>query len=381
MSFRRILFWCHLSLGLAVGGVVAFLAVTGILLSFQPQLVHLAERSVTSHPVADSSVCLTPGALVKRAQQETHSKAQSITLASNPASPTLLTVSNEVVYLIDACDGSLLQSQPSKSRTFFSKVKDLHRWVAFGGSKHESLRAVKDAANVVFFMLMLLGLVLWVPRQWRAANLRSVTLVRASLKGRAREWNLHNVAGIWFALPLLAISLTGTIMAYGWANDALYRAAGSPLPKAGEERTAGGAVDLALVDALTPTAKAQDPAWQLMLIRLPKVADKNMSVTIDDTLSTRPQYRNLLTLSRKGAVVRWEPFQKLSRGRQWRLYARFLHSGELFGAAGQTIALLSALSALLLVWTGFSLSLRRFAAWRSRMARARKRATAAAAHA
>jgi hypothetical protein len=32
------------------------------------------------------------------------------------------------------------------------------------------------------------------------------------------------------ALPLLCITLTGTIMAYSWATALLYRAAGSPAP-------------------------------------------------------------------------------------------------------------------------------------------------------
>ncbi len=379
MTARKMLFWCHLCLGIAVGIVVVFLALTGTLLSFQPQIIRIAERSVQAHPVPSNATCLSPSAMVARAQAQAHVKAQSVTLLSDTSAPAQMTVSNDVVYLIDPCDGSLLQPTPSASRAFFSDVKDLHRWVAVGGKKHESLRSVKDAGNLAFFVLMLLGFVLWIPRQWRAANLRSVTLVRAGLKGRAREWNLHNVAGIWFLLPLLAISLTGTIMAYPWANNALYRISGSSLPKAAEERARGGsAPDLAVIDTLIPVAKAQDTAWQSMTIRIPKVNDKNISFTINDTLDSRPQFRNLLTLSRKGDVAKWEPFAKLPRGRQWRLYARFLHSGELFGVPGQVIALFSVFAALLLVWTGFALSIRRFGAWRGRRARAAERKTVAA---
>jgi uncharacterized iron-regulated membrane protein len=56
----------------------------------------------------------------------------------------------------------------------------------------------------------------------------------------------------------------------------------------------------------------------------------------------------------------YETFGGYSRGRQWRLWARWLHTGEAGGAWGQTLALAAASGAVFLVWTGFSLALRRF---------------------
>ncbi len=47
-------------------------------------------------------------------------------------------------------------------------------------------------------------------------------------------------------------------------------------------------------------------------------------------------------------------------GRRLRMYSRYLHTGELFGWVGQTIAALCTLAAALLVWTGFALAWRRF---------------------
>jgi hypothetical protein len=42
---------------------------------------------------------------------------------------------------------------------------------------------------------------------------------------------------------------------------------------------------------------------------------------------------------------------------------RFAHTGEVPGIPGQTIAGLVSLAAVVLVWTGASLTLRRFTAW------------------
>ena len=72
--------------------------------------------------------------------------------------------------------------------------------------------------------------------------------------------------------------------------------------------------------------------------------------------------RNMHNLDRVQGKVLPNPdnFQQLNLGRQLRMYARYLHTGELFGLLGQTLAALCTLAAIMLVWTGFSLAWRRF---------------------
>jgi uncharacterized iron-regulated membrane protein len=72
--------------------------------------------------------------------------------------------------------------------------------------------------------------------------------------------------------------------------------------------------------------------------------------------------RTMLNLDTAQNTVRTSPndFAHQNLGRRLRMYARFLHTGELFGVIGQTIAVLSTLCAILLVWTGFALAWRRF---------------------
>jgi uncharacterized iron-regulated membrane protein len=174
------------------------------------------------------------------------------------------------------------------------------------------------------------------------------------------------------SLPLATIALTGVIMAFSWANALLYRAAGTPPPaERGEVEPKRPkplpvakfpALDLAIQKALI-----QDNKWKSLLMRLPSEKDKNVTFTLDEGDGGRPQQRAQLVIARKdGSIVRWEPFSANTRGRQWRLYARFLHTGEIFGVTGRFIAALATLSVLVLVWTGFSLALRRLSSWRKR---------------
>jgi uncharacterized iron-regulated membrane protein len=91
------------------------------------------------------------------------------------------------------------------------------------------------------------------------------------------------------------------------------------------------------------------------------------SFMIDQSHRGRPDKRVMLTLDPKTAdVVTEELFANQTRGRQWRLWSRWLHTGEAGGVAGQTLAGLASLAAAVLVFTGLALSCRRLAAWRKK---------------
>ena len=65
-----------------------------------------------------------------------------------------------------------------------------------------------------------------------------------------------------------------------------------------------------------------------------------------------------------GRELRWEPFEAGTAGRRLRSILRFAHTGEVLGLAGQTVAGLVSLGAMVLVWTGLALSWRRLTSWR-----------------
>ncbi len=61
-----------------------------------------------------------------------------------------------------------------------------------------------------------------------------------------------------------------------------------------------------------------------------------------------------------GAVLRTDTFSDQPVARRLRSWARFLHTGEALGWPGQLVAALASAAGLVLVWTGFALSWRRF---------------------
>jgi uncharacterized iron-regulated membrane protein len=174
--------------------------------------------------------------------------------------------------------------------------------------------------------------------------------------------------------PLAVIALSGTIMAYPWANALLYRVAGDHLPTERAEteskRTKPLPADkFASLDLAIRAAMTQDAKWQSLEMRLPSEKDPNVTFRLEEGDGSDPRQRVQLVLAQTDAhVIRLEPFSNNSPGRRWRLYTRFVHTGEIFGIPGRIVALLACISAFMLVWTGFSLALRRFASWRKRKA-------------
>ena len=118
------------------------------------------------------------------------------------------------------------------------------------------------------------------------------------------------------------------------------------------------------MNALWARAEQFDPNWRTISVRLPNQPTAPVTFTIDTGDAGQPQYRTQMTLDgRSGEVVRTEGYSGYTRGRQWRTFLRFAHTGEFYGIVGQTIAGLVTLGSTVLVYTGLALSLRRLLRW------------------
>ncbi len=280
--------------------------------------------------------------------------------------------------------GKILGEGSARLRKFFSTVEDVHRWLGVGGEGRSSGRAVTGACNLIFLILVTTGPFLWWPKQWNKDNLKKITLFRGGAWVRARDWNWHNVLGFWCVVPLFLIVITGVIMSYAWANNLLYRMTGNALPpppagqfvpersqnsgqrtEHGKHRSENSRFDG--LEKLFARAGQQVPDFTTISLRLPNPPANTLTFSIDRGNGGRPDLRSQLTLDRAtGEIVRLEAFSSYNRGRQLRAWARFTHTGEAGGRLGQTIAVIASAGASLLVFTGLSLAVRRFFAWKGR---------------
>jgi uncharacterized iron-regulated membrane protein len=361
-------------IGCTAGLVILTMCVTGVLLAFERQINDAADRSSRA-PVVVTGARLPIDSVVAQTAQPGGAPS-AITVFAESDAPIALAYGRERLVYADPYSGKILGEGAKGSRSFFAFVERIHRTLGSPFQSRSFGHALTGACNLAFFGLLLSGAYLWLPKKWTAQYLKPSMLFRIGLSGRAKHWNRHNVAAAWCVVPLFFIILSGVIMSYPWANNLLYRLAGSePPPARPEERSPGRRAHRqdnaprASFEDLFAKAKEQSAAWRSISLRVANEAPVAV-FTIDEGNGGQPNKRSQLTLdARTGQVRKWEPFGSLSLGRRLRSWARFLHTGEAGGLLGQIIATLATLGGVLLVWTGFAMALLRL---RKRIARQRR---------
>lgn len=363
---RKFLFWLHLAGGVAAGVLIFAIALSGIVISFERQISNVANGFSIANPGGAPKL----GVEEMMAALKAHDPARtptSIIVESDPGAPASAQYGKDKTLFLDPYSGKILGEGAKGIRGFFQFVTSLHRWLAFQGSAKDLGQSINSAAALVFFFLILSGLCIWIPKRWSRRTFKPIVLFQRQLKGRAREWNWHNVLGIWFALPLLLISGTGLVIAYPWASGLLFRAVGEspppPQPKGPPPAALVWVDSMAGWNAAYAHAEALSTGWQSIQFQYP--SGKKAVFHVSDSHRGRPDLRQTVTVDlSNNSVAKVETFASQSTGRRLRTWARWVHTGEAGGWPGQGLAAFSAMSAVVLVWTGLSLAIRRFARWR-----------------
>jgi uncharacterized iron-regulated membrane protein len=378
MKFRKALFWAHLAAGLAAGVVILSMAASGILMAYEPQLTAWAERDRRIVEVPAGGVRQPLDGLLNKAVEEARKgRPSGMTLGSDPSASVAVSFGKEGGNLyLDPYSGSVLGGD-SRMRDFLHGVEEWHRWFAvrdFG-------KPVTGAANLFFLFLVISGLYLWFPRRRTREAFKAVAVPSLKLKGRARDWNWHNAAGFWASALVLTTTLTGAVISYRWASDLVFVLTGNEPPprpkeegaragtgkenKGGKEKQGEGgrgpAIAMANLDTVFAQAAAKVPGWAGITLRFPQKPGGPLTAQITLPGHAGKYARSQLAFdAATGEEKKWEPFAEQNLGRKLRAFVVPVHTGRAAGPLGQTLALLSAASALLLIWTGFAMSWRRF---------------------
>jgi uncharacterized iron-regulated membrane protein len=373
---RKVVFWCHLPVGVVAGIIVLIMSVTGVLLTYERQIIAWADsrncREVV--PPQDGARLPVETLLAKVGERQPNETPSALTLRSDPAAPAAVSFAGGRSIFVDPYTGETVGEGSKGTRDFFRAVTDWHRWLGARGENRAAARAITGACNLGFLFLVVSGFYLWWPRKWTWSQVRRVIWFKRGLPGKARDFNWHNVIGFWSAVPLFVVVLSAVVISYAWASNLVYSITGEapPAPRGAASQPPANAElrpgDLDGLDRMWVRAEQQVDGWQSISLRLPSAADENLVFTIDRGNGGQPHKRAQLALNRKsGEEVRWEPFSSYTPGRKTRTFLRFAHTGEVAGVAGQAIAGLASAGGALLVWTGLALAWRRFREWLNRI--------------
>lgn len=370
---RSTIFWLHLICGVITGLVVLMMSVTGVLLTYERQMLAWAERSTYETPAAGAQRLPLEQLVAAAKAQRPDFTPTTITVHNEPNAPVTLGAGRSGTLVVNPYSGSVVEPAATGLREFFSAVTGWHRWFNVSGDGRATARAITGASNVAFLFLVLSGIYLWLPRvyKWAAFRMR-LWFNPLTTTSKARDFNWHHVFGIWSAIPLAVVVATATVFSYPWASDLVYRSFGEEPPRRGGERGSGPPPSQAesrpaaahaahhSYDELLARAAARGE-WRTLTLNLAQdPGATSVRIGIDQGNGGQPQHRHTLTLdAATGVEQAWAPFSSQTAGQRARSWVRFLHTGEALGIVGQTIAGLVSFTSILMVWTGLALAWRR----------------------
>jgi len=373
-TLRKTLFWAHLACGLVAGVVIAIMSATGVAIAFEHEILAWIDRGVArvSAPVgaAPKPLAELAGAVAAAHPDFT---ATTILVPRNPAAAQTWQMGRDRRLYVNPYTGGAAPPRSDAAHHFLHTLEEWHRWLGAPDGANSRARVVTGVCNLAFLGLCLTGLWLWFPRKWSRRALRPLVWFVGGYRGKARDFNWHNVLGLWSAPVLIVLAATGAVISFGWAHALVFRAAGEPAPQFRDFRMMAVAAPALPpppapdaprldADALLAAATRAFPQWESVGLNLASSAPgKPADVVVFEPapFSTAGRIQAYLDPWR-GDVLRKVSFADRSPGLQARVWARFLHTGEAFGVAGKIIATLATAASLVLVWTGFALSWRRF---------------------
>lgn len=422
--FRKVLFWMHLSAGVFAAVVVVIMSFTGVLLTYELQLQQWEAGGAVAVP-ASPQQRLPLQALIAAGGAGQTGPPSTIAVSSDPSQAVTLSWGREATVMVNPYTAEILPEGPTTIRDSLSTLRSWHRWLGQEGESRDFGRSITGVCNMAFLFIVVSGLYLWFPRKWSLSNFKAVGLFRGGLSGKARDFNWHNVIGVWSMVPLFFIVFSGAVISYPWVSDLVYTAFGEEPPvrrgpegpprgaggpggeagprggreggpreaaqRSGEQRGGGReggprggeqhsresepseALTLEQFDleAFVQIAGQAAADWRTVRINLPRSAQEPVTVAVDRGSGRQPHLQSTLTLDGKtGSVLKTETFSDQTPGSQARRILRFAHTGEIGGFLGQTLAGLVSAGAVVLAYTGIALAWRRFRAWIARRAHA-----------
>jgi uncharacterized iron-regulated membrane protein len=381
MKLRKVIFWLHLVCGLITGLIIAIMCVTGLALAFEQEITNWADREVNQiappYPDTQPLNFAEQQALIAHVEPDFTPRLALIPVAEDQA--TRFIAGHHSLRYLNPYTQEINAPTTPRLRAFLHLMEELHIHLALTGDAQKLGHSINAISNLALVGLCLSGLYLWFPRRWSRKALKSILWLRIGAKGKARDFNWHNAFGFWSLIPLVILSATAVTFSYTWAHKLVFIPFGEEAPEVRDGRMlASKKVELTVpedalplpIDTLLAEARQAFPEAESFGISLGSIPQDKLEpgskikpiqlVAFEPAIySTRGRIQ-LQINPWNGEIIDKLAFEDRSKGLQARIWIRFLHTGEAYGIVGKIIAAIACTIGVLLVYTGFALSWRRF---------------------
>lgn len=359
----------HRILSIVVGIFISIICFSGAMLIFENELTEWQNPHLYNvTPLESGARPLTSLLPEILATQPQGAEITYVDIKDNPSKSYTIDIDfgndESKTVFVDQYTGKILGEKPDDI-AFFTVMYRLHRFLLQSRPQGDGIfwgKRIVGISTIIFVFIIITGIVVWVPRRGRSWGSRFKISVK---HGWHRLWyDLHVAGGIYVALLLLVMALTGLTWAFPWYRTAFY---GILAPERNElSTTENNSLDIAANEPTDTTTLTQFAVWQRVYDAV-KQRSNYVEVSINpDEVRARisdcgnrraSDYYKFDTAT--GAITSVELYKNMSNNSKLRGWVYSLHTGSWGGFWVRLIYFIAAMFGATLPLTGYYLWIRR----------------------
>ncbi|PWG81148.1 PepSY domain-containing protein [Pararcticibacter amylolyticus] len=218
---RRFNDWFHLWVGIVTGIPIVLISLTGCLLVFEQEITQLS-RPWWNIEVKGEAHLLPPSVIRSRVQQQLPDMEIRRFWYYGLDAPVKITPEHsDSLIFANPYTGRVLALEDHEN--FFHLIDEGHRnlWLP-----PEAGRSFVTWCTVIFFVLLITGMVLWWPKKWNIRHVRQAFTINWRAKWKRVNYDLHNVLGFYSLTIGVLMAFTGVLMGFLPVRNAVYHLLG-----------------------------------------------------------------------------------------------------------------------------------------------------------
>lgn len=383
----------HLWLSVPVGILISVICLSGALLVFEQEITRVLRPGIYWVEVPAGAQPLQPSLLAERIREQVPDSLHlaSLQIPGDRRSAWMAGFKETGRRMLSVNPYTGEVSGWAETPGFFQTMRKLHRWMmdppASKGRKSVG-KVVVGVSTLVMVVILVSGLVIWVPRSRKGLRSRLKVSCR---NGWRRFWyDSHVVLGFYATLLLLVMALTGLTWSFGWYRSAAYALFGGGTQQAsaqvtahagraddtkdveaqgrnkdrGEHRNSGSrdgngrrsgrrGFDYAVWDNVLQELRVQYPVFKTVTL-----GDKNAQIAPDPDSYLRRTDKAAFD-PRDGRITELSRYQATPRAQSLRGWFYAFHTGTWGGILVKVLYFLAALIGGILPLTGYYLWFKR----------------------
>jgi uncharacterized iron-regulated membrane protein len=340
---RKLIFNLHLYGALVAGLFVVIIGVTGSIMAFEDDLERLTHPALyhvepqgTPMPVADllkAALKAYPGA-----------KIGSMRLPQDPRDSAAFGVKGRQVF-INPYTGAIVGEREGK--TFLGNVHQLHLRLMMTGESAKVGSNIVATATAMLLFLVISGVYLWWPVKRASVNWTA--------SARRIHFDLHNTAGIYSAVFLLVLGITGIAIHYDNELETyLHQRAGTHKIGKNIPSVPQNGVTPISPDQSLEIARVAMPGTTPSAIAFPANPKASYLISLHYPEDLTPGGRSWVNIDQfSGKVVNFQDSRTVATGTRAIILNRATHTGDLYGYPTKILMSLSSLMLVIQAITGY----------------------------